>query len=758
VLDARGVWDDSNSKVTEWRHVATMGRDHYAGVVTRGFLFPFGHRASLVKITERIFHPSLPGNPGYLRQRVFVLVRQQDKFYLRNAPSVTAPSGARFDLQMPFQRVRVTTTVTPNLDPPEQHPAPRPSDTLSCFCPRVGGADFRFHLVAEDLDGNEIEFSAPLYFLDTSQFGDVAPAKMPDHLDDVIINYQNSRGICDFQGQRVPFAEGSDSNKPSDIKPGSTSFETASVVFSATRLDDTHVSALAHAIPTLDGLSSWECHFYPSVVAANIIVPALKHLAGNAGPVRVNYDYPVYLQHGFDGPNKGQVFLRMADPSDPGGKISFSQQADRSGGLATPNMQMTALSRLLGPVAGDAAKLSGGNFDPKDFFAALEKTLDKALLFGTIPLTEVLSPVGLDDPRNLPQLPRFVTEALTKLDGLIQDAAAAQDLINKVSQEAANLGPQAGLISADAAAVAKGLGALTTDLQGLANDPKSAAQGFYQEGPDPGLLNRVKAPSDPSGNQWNSPAVTASQECGGCHDSGPVIRSPYITQLVVANKLPGADDACSTAECRTFNDDPQKYAFVGPDFASWKAFEVKISGNRCNECHRMGVNNVSPNGSEGGRYMQEHGVAGPTVSRILIILATAAFPLLGTVVGLSARAETIKEYAAECDTAMGNPSYTVPEFLCDDPRSSELPMTNPRDRGGNPLNITGKSVQQIYETMRARAAQPAQPNRPPLDPLPPMSCDRPNRLNKECDPGSRFRVLLNRWSDVSHHSSVKRLT
>jgi hypothetical protein len=140
--------------------------------------------------------------------------------------------------------------------------------------------------------------------------------------------------------------------------------------------------------------------------------------------------------------------------------------------------------------------------------------------------------------------------------------------------------------------------------------------------------------------------------------------------------------------------------------------------------------------------MQEHGVAGSTVSRILIILATAVFPLLGTVVGLSARAETIQQYAAECDTAMGNPRYTVPQFRCDDPASSELPMTNPKDRSGNPLNTTGMSVQQIYQRMRALTPQPP-PGQPPLNPLPPMSCDRPNRLNKECDPGSRFRVLLN---------------
>jgi hypothetical protein len=458
-LDARANWDDRDSTLTikEWRHLATMGRDHYGRIVYPGFLFPFGHRASLCKITERIFHPSLPGNPAYLRQRVFVVVRDQDKFYPPNAPSLTdATSGSRLDLQMPFQRVRITTMATPNLDSP-------PANNESCFCPQVGAADFKFHLIAEDLDGNEIEFSAPLYFVDDSSSGDAGPAV----LQDLIKNYPTPRGVCDFQGRRVPFAEGSDPNKPSDVKPGSTSFETASVTFAATQLADPRTAAL-----------DWECHFYPKVTAANIVVPALKHLAGKSGPIQVTYE-PGYLKNGFDpNQNKGQVFLRMADPSDPGGKISFSQQADRSGGLATPNMQMTHLSRLLGPVSGDAAKMSGGNFDPKDFFAALESTLDKALLFGTIPLTEVLSPVGLDDPRNLPQLPRFVTEAMTKLDGLIQDAAAAQDLVNKVSQEAANLGGQAGLISADAAAVAKDLDALTTDLQGLANDPTSAAQGF----------------------------------------------------------------------------------------------------------------------------------------------------------------------------------------------------------------------------------------------------------------------------------------
>jgi hypothetical protein len=118
----------------------------------------------------------------------------------------------------------------------------------------------------------------------------------------------------------------------------------------------------------------------------------------------------------------------MASPTDPGGAVRFSGQGDRSGGVATPDMQMTALSRVLGPVAGTPGAMSGpqGSFKPADFFRALEG----ALLFGTIPLTEVLKEVGLDDPS---KLPRFVTEGMSKLDGLMQDVSAAQDLVNAVS-------------------------------------------------------------------------------------------------------------------------------------------------------------------------------------------------------------------------------------------------------------------------------------------------------------------------------------
>jgi hypothetical protein len=67
------------------------------------------------------------------------------------------------------------------------------------------------------------------------------------------------------------------------------------------------------------------------------------------------------------------------------------------------------------------------------------------------------------------------------------------------------------------------------------------------------------------------------------------IRSPYLTQLGLNNApniLPGSQDD-------TFNsDDP--YYFVGTDFAPWIAYKVEIPNHKCNECHRLGVNNVGP--------------------------------------------------------------------------------------------------------------------------------------------------------------------
>jgi hypothetical protein len=121
------------------------------------------------------------------------------------------------------------------------------------------------------------------------------------------------------------------------------------------------------------------------------------------------------------------------------------------------------------------------------------------------------------------------------------------------------------------------------DIAVIQYSRKNGATCFYQGfGTLPG---QVKAPSKgQSAWPWFSPSSAASVGCGGCHDNGPFIRSPYINQVKDQNALPGSAEF-------DFNRN-QPYAFVGKDFVSWKAFKVEIAGNECNSCHRLGVNNI----------------------------------------------------------------------------------------------------------------------------------------------------------------------
>lgn len=126
------------------------------------------------------------------------------------------------------------------------------------------------------------------------------------------------------------------------------------------------------------------------------------------------------------------------------------------------------------------------------------------------------------------------------------------------------------------------------DIAVIQYNRTNGATCFYQALGD--LDGNVKAPSKGTGAwPWKTPAETAGIGCVGCHDNGPIIRSPYLTQITDHNRLPGAGDT-------TFNHD-QPYSFVGSDFASWKAYKVEVSGNLCNTCHRLGVNNVSGGGT-----------------------------------------------------------------------------------------------------------------------------------------------------------------
>ena len=89
---------------------------------------------------------------------------------------------------------------------------------------------------------------------------------------------------------------------------------------------------------------------------------------------------------------------------------------------------------------------------------------------------------------------------------------------------------------------------------------------------------------------------------------------------------------------------------------------------------------------------------GPLRSSLAAALIAATAPI-----NPAARADALQDYARECDAAVG---VTVPDFDCD--AGTEVPGQ------GNVFSGPARAV----------------------------TCDEPNCLNQQCDPGSRFQVLV----------------
>jgi len=162
---------------SQWAHVAAQGRDHYVRIVYEGKLKDFGHRASLVKVSERRFEKSPSGDPvAYLRQYMYIFVREPEKIYANEALENAG-------LGMPCRRIRLTTLVTPPIDFPYAWPSGIPTKpgipTDPGHMPRsfwvmVGGEDFKFHGFAKDVAGNPVDFTKTMIFVPNSetQFAD----------------------------------------------------------------------------------------------------------------------------------------------------------------------------------------------------------------------------------------------------------------------------------------------------------------------------------------------------------------------------------------------------------------------------------------------------------------------------------------------------------------------------------------------------------------------------------------------------------
>ena len=386
-LDLHGQWTtlpwstQAMSSIMSWDHEAPMGRDQYVRVVYPGYLFPFGHKATLVKVTERKIKDK--ANPkATLFQRKFIVVGEPVKTYSA--------------LDNPFKRVEIVPTITPVLSP-----EPTGTEEMTFFVVQAGGGPFQFVLHCIDADDREVKLPTPLVWVAERY---TMPLPPPPNTP---ITAFAGLGEINGLGQNISFA-------PSEPGGVDNAVPTVGVVFTGTPRLGTSV---------------------PRLATARARIPAVERM-NPTGPQEFRYPQ-AWLDHGFGAANAGQVWAELTAPT----KLGFGAggaSSGGSGGFIAPSLPIAGLSRKQGPV-GDVAGVASGDFDPVAFLgAALPK------LFGFVSLIDILDAVGIDlsDAPSLISESLAKVEALMsdlkKLKQAVTDAAAQAQAALSQAQQTAN--------------------------------------------------------------------------------------------------------------------------------------------------------------------------------------------------------------------------------------------------------------------------------------------------------------------------------
>src|ERR1700722_307899 len=385
-LNVQGAWSpgpDSGISLAQWTHRASTGRDSYVRVAFLGYLFPFGHRAVSVQVTDREFRGDRDGSTvAYLVTSIYIVVTQPVVTYTGDPGEPNGGGGN------PICSVEVKTLSTGPID--FDDPLAQVGDLSTDFVMwiRSNSVDVSFSFVATDIEGRTIDFTTPAIWLDqtyTGQAGTIAAAYDAAGA---------ARNTPSFGGGLFAFAD------TSGAAPGSTAHHVDTYTLTATAVPNGTASAVSNRTASeVSNLSG----FYPLLNAAQVHLPGPEQLSGSSLTPSISMAQQ-YLQNGFqDGVTELYAQVAANAPS-----LSF--RASLVGGMAAPNFDVSGIARDLGPVGGNLANLVAGKFDPTDYFSMLSGGIGN--LLGAIPITAIIRAVGLDGQASAdPTAPVVSTQA-----------------------------------------------------------------------------------------------------------------------------------------------------------------------------------------------------------------------------------------------------------------------------------------------------------------------------------------------------------
>ncbi|MCC5931724.1 MAG: FlxA-like family protein [Cyclobacteriaceae bacterium] len=405
MLSTLGAWADfhadfdfpdregKNLPLLEWEHRATMGRDHFVKVAEAGYLYPFGHKAAIVTITERKMDANHMAAVN--RQRMFIVVREPVKSFM--------PYGPENEFMgFPFQKIMLRTTATPDIDAPQNLlniPIPgnrKDPDLVYNFWINVNNQPFYFDFQCIDRDGLISEMRLPLIFIGEAV---ATSAQHINSLNNAYASAQIQRRRSLFRGQLIGYAE--------SLLPDDTVMPTDEMDF---------------LVRTVNAAGSGSIRFAPVMEKAKVHVKSLEELLNLSLPVDIRL---------FDDRNPSGVFAEFISAIP----LDFNGLADRAGAFICPNAPLTALSRVHGVVAGKIEDIASLQFNALDFFNNNLDLGGLAKIFGVIPIHELLQ-TGLQIQNQVAQYVDTIQQLVAQLRAIRADIENARLLLEEAAEQA----------------------------------------------------------------------------------------------------------------------------------------------------------------------------------------------------------------------------------------------------------------------------------------------------------------------------------
>jgi hypothetical protein len=415
--------------VQRYIHWSQIGRDIFVKVEYKGFLFPIGHPAVLIKQTERQF--CLRNGKQFvagLLQRFFIHVPA----FTRQFPSVDQGMDGRL---WGHATTTMDEVMTPSLaNPADSAFAKLPG--LKAFWPRLPqGKNPNDNVLFEFYEQqSEARYIAPLVWIDNDvthhsvmlkQVVDAWRIEVGNRLASKVTEWPASTAeyFAKVRSARLPYIPG--------VRGENTDIETTDILLGvqlpgeASGYVDAPMTCYGDLLTTPRMEAQNQPPFYPSRRRARIMSSQLATLTGKRSEAHLLQFDSVYARIGMAPGNASTVFAVFAEK---GALLKFGDDTSKSGGFADPSTLMVEVTAKRGPVGGSEtavvqlavpskdcpAKLvrlaseapapsTSDDFNPREYFAAV---LGDAKLLGVVRFVDILETLMAASGTSFPTIRR----------------------------------------------------------------------------------------------------------------------------------------------------------------------------------------------------------------------------------------------------------------------------------------------------------------------------------------------------------------